>query len=430
MQAKANRNLVTSEGPSFAPGDEEATHAGRDAAPDPPTAPAKGFSFAGLIAGALVLALVGWIGVSVKAATHKQAQLAAERQRTAAAAALKGTTSAPVATVRGVPDSWLPSVPIDGTLAAVQESDLGFKAPGRLAAIRVHIGQHVDKGDVLATLDATEAQASLQAADAQVKVAEAQLALASDSERRTSSLVGSGAAAQASGVQVTQQRSLAAAQVEAAKAQRALAAASLANCTLVAPFSGTVTKVPAGPGGNVSPAVPLFHLQDTSRLKLVATVGEGDAPLVRAAAGVTVRAGGRTIHGKIVAVLGSVDAMTRRVPVEAQIENPLDRGDKASAAGRAEPLLAGIFVRGSAESGERVEVLRLPATALRPGSQDEVMVVMAGKLVARQVVFSMAADGSLLVRSGLQASDTVLAAPSAEAKAGDAVETMPAPVTP
>jgi hypothetical protein len=66
-------------------------------------------------------------------------------------------------------------------------------------------------------------------------------------------------------------------------------------------------------------------------------------------------------------------------------------------------------------------VLALPHEALRPGSQDEVMVVKGDRLSARRVDFVIARDGSLLVRRGLDARDDVLAAPWAEAKDGDAI---------
>jgi multidrug efflux pump subunit AcrA (membrane-fusion protein) len=75
-------------------------------------------------------------------------------------------------------------------------------------------------------------------------------------------------------------------------------------------------------------------------------------------------------------------------------------------------------------------VLRLPHEVLRPGSQDEVMVVVGdGRLEGRHVVLAVDKDGSLLVRHGLTPGDKVVAKPQPEAKTGDVVsiETATAP---
>jgi hypothetical protein len=68
-------------------------------------------------------------------------------------------------------------------------------------------------------------------------------------------------------------------------------------------------------------------------------------------------------------------------------------------------------------------VLRLPHDVLRPGAQDEVMVVLdGGRLEARRIVLAVDKDGTLLVRRGLTASEKVVAKPKPEAKTGDLVK--------
>jgi membrane fusion protein (multidrug efflux system) len=206
---------------------------------------------------------------------------------------------------------------------------------------------------------------------------------------------------------------LAQAQVDSARAALDLATAALANSTLAAPFSGYVTKVPSGPGAIVNPGAPLFHLQETATLRLVGSVGEADAPLVKKGAVVEISAQGRTIEGTVTAVLGAVDAATRRVPIEAQVNN-----DGPT------PVLAGAFVRAQVRGVGAVPIVRLPPGSLRVGSQDEVMVIDAGRLRTRRILFATAEGGDILVRSGLSATDTVLVGAAAEAKDGD-----PAPAT-
>lgn len=385
----------------------------REREPNEPAAPRRR-SRGTLIVVLLVLAALGaWFGVRLQAALKTQKELAQERDAVAKAAAAQPAATAALkstATVSPKNESWQPVVEFEGTLQPVREADLGFKVSGRLAQIRVRLGDRVSAGQTLATLDATEAEAQVEAARAQVRAAEAQLALAEDAAKRTSTLVGSGAASQQTGVQTGQQRSLAAAQLDSARAQLAIAQATLKNQTLAAPFSGSVTRVPSGAGAIVNPGSVLFHVQDTSTVKLSGAIGEADAPLVKPGAALEVRLDGRTVQGRVVAVLTSVDAATRRVPIEAEIKN--DGG---------QPLLGGLFVRAAVSGLKPVAVLRLPASALRPGSQNEVLVVEGGRQHVRHVLFARAADGALLVRSGLEANERVLATPTAEAADGDPI---------
>jgi len=360
------------------------------------------------------LALAAWTGVRVKEALGGRKAVAQEHAAVAKAAAASASQPPLVKVVRGVRSTWEARIPFEGSLTPAQEADVGFKTAGRIASVRVKVGDRVRAGAVLAALDSREAEAQLAAAEAQVQATEAQLALAQDAERRTAAIVSSGAQAEASGVEARQRRALADAQLAAARAQLALARAHLANHALNAPFAGTITRSLTGAGGIVAPGMPgapQFHLVDLSTLKLVGTVNEQDAALVKVGAEVELpRAGGRTVRGKVVAVVGALDPATKRVPVEAVLEND-----------REQPLLAGALSRASIKGTRPVEVLVLPHGALRPGSQDEVMIVKGDRLSGRRIDFVTDRNGSLLVRGGLDAGDAVVATPWAEAREGDPV---------
>jgi membrane fusion protein (multidrug efflux system) len=220
--------------------------------------------------------------------------------------------------------------------------------------------------------------------------------------------VSSGAGSQQAALQSEQQRALAAAQADGARAALSMAQATLANASLVAPFSGFVTKVPSGVGQVVMPGSVLFHMQNTAELKLDGTVSEAEATLVHPGEPLRILGPDGPIDGEVTAVLASVDPTTRRVPVEARVPNASKR-----------PLLSGSYVRAEVESKEALKVLRFPAGVIRAGSQNEVMVVDSGRLQARKVVFSPAPEGMIFVRSGLDAHDIVVVDPSPEAKDGD-----------
>jgi RND family efflux transporter MFP subunit len=370
---------------------------------------------AGIVVGlAMVGGLVAWTSTRVATATKAQAALAEKRAQEAERNLAASKQLEHVSTVQGVPTNWLPSVELDGTLDAEQSASLGFKVGGKIGSLKVKVGDQVRAGALLATLDATEASAQAAASAAQVRAAEAQLALAQDNEHRTQAMVQSGSFAEASGVQSTQQRALALAQLDAAKAQAALAKVALGNHSLTAPFAGTVTRVPDGIGEVVAPGAPLFEIVNTKSLKLSTTVSEHDANLLSPGAPVTLELETGKVTGRISAVLGTVDEKTRRVPVEASFDNPGF-------------LRAGAFVQAHVDAKSQISVLKLPHEVLRPGTQDEIIVVSdAGRLDARRVVLAVDKDGTLLVRRGLSAGEKVVLKPKPEAKTGDAV-TVDAP---
>lgn len=360
------------------------------------------------------VALSLWTGIRVQEALEKRAASEASARALSEADGEASVEARAPSLVRGEAHSYRPSIPCEGTLTASQDVDLAFKASGQLSILRVKLGQLVKRGEVIASLDAVEASSQVKAAEAQVRAAEAQLALAEDAERRTSGMVDAGALPEATGVQVDQQRALALAQLDAARAQLSLARAHLGNHTLVAPFTGFVTRVPSGTGAVIAAGMPAFHLSDVTTLTLKGTVGEDDAQLLRMGQDIEIEAQGRKVMGKLVAVLTSVDPMTRRVPFEAEVVNDVEPR-----------LLAGSLVRAKVLSGEPVDVLRLPASALRPGSQSEIMVVEGGKLRARRVVLAKEESGELLVRSGLSAEEDVLLAPPPDAKDGTELASLP-----
>jgi RND family efflux transporter MFP subunit len=295
-------------------------------------------------------------------------------------------------------------------LEASESARLAFRVPGKIRTINGKVGDVVRAGHVLATLDSRETRAQLAVNDAQIRASEAQLALASDAERRTATLVQSGSVAEAAGVQTEKQKALAAAQLEAAKAQDTLIRVNLSNQTLIAPFPGTLTQAPKGIGAVVNPGEALFELMNTDTLTLSSTISETDANVVAPGAVVTVDTPDGKAQGTVRAVLGTLDAQTRRVPVQVEFKN-------------SGQLRAGAFVRAWVSSQQEVPVVRLPHTVLRPGSQDEILVVgNNGVLELRRIVFVPDSDGSLLVRSGVTEAEQVVLAPNPEAKTGDRVQ--------
>jgi RND family efflux transporter MFP subunit len=366
----------------------------------------------GIIVGlGLVGGLTAWTVQRVSAATAAQAEVAEKRTEDARRSADNASVAPTVAVVRGNATTWLAKVELNGTLNAAQSAKLAFRVPGKLRSINGKVGDIVPAGHVLATLDSSETRAQLAVSEAQIRAGEAQVELASDAARRTLSLVQSGSTAEANGVQSEKQRMLAFAQLDAAKAQRDLVQTTLGNFTLAAPFGGTITKAPNGVGSVVTPGEALYEIVNTSALELATTVSEADATLLAPGSEVSLVTTKGEAKGKVRAVLATLDAQTRRVPVQVDFTNPGH-------------LRAGAFVRAWVNSNQQLNVVRVPHSVLKPGSQDEALVVdsRTSALELRKLTYVTDTDGSLLVRDGLSANEQVVLLPNAEATTGDRVQ--------
>jgi membrane fusion protein, multidrug efflux system len=84
-----------------------------------------------------------------------------------------------------------------GSIQARFESNIGFRVPGRIASRNVDVGSEVQKGALLATLDPTDQQNQLRAAQGDQAKVEALLINARASARRQQELFNKGVGAQA-----------------------------------------------------------------------------------------------------------------------------------------------------------------------------------------------------------------------------------------
>jgi RND family efflux transporter MFP subunit len=353
------------------------------------------------------LGLAGFIGVRVKQALVKREEVAKER----AAAAALAANRPPVAVTRPKPTMWRPVINVTGTLQPWRFADVGFEQGGRLARVLVSTGDTVKEGQALAFLDAAVAGAQVGQAEAGTRAAEAQLALAEDTLRRTEALAATKSIPEAQLEQVRRQVDLARAQVEGARAQERLARTGAGQRSVAAPFTGLLTRAPNAGGGVVAPGAPLFRVEDVSRFRLAATVGEEDADLVKVGAHVEVRYRDRRVTGKVTTVVPSLDQATRRAPIEVEVPNDPKQ-----------PLLAWSFVHATIEGGSEVKALRLPASVRRPGSQNELFVLQDGRAKVVHVVHSVDTDGTWVVRDGLDENAIVLLEPTADMVDGMAIE--------
>jgi RND family efflux transporter MFP subunit len=99
----------------------------------------------------------------------------------------------------------------------------------------------------------------------------------------------------------------------------------VANVTLYSPGAGYVLTRNAFPNQKIAPDTELYTLADLSRVWVLASVFEADAPQVRLGQAATVSlpyAGGKTYRGRVSYIQPQVDPATRTVTVRLELDNP------------------------------------------------------------------------------------------------------------
>jgi RND family efflux transporter MFP subunit len=132
------------------------------------------------------------------------------------------------------------------------ESDLSFRVAGKVLSRLVDVGVWVKQGDTLATLDTQDYQNRLRSAEADVSSAEAALVNAQGTEARQAKLLKDGWTPKATYDGALQNLQAAEARLKAAKANLNLTLDQLNYTTLRADFDGVITAVGAEAGQNVN----------------------------------------------------------------------------------------------------------------------------------------------------------------------------------
>lgn len=348
----------------------------------------------------------------------------AVRPSTASAAPTYRLVEATTTTLRS-------SVSATGTVEPVDDSTLDFGVSGQVSKVDVTAGEHVKKGQILATLVSTGLDDSLAEAKANLAAAEATLSAAESTTTTTSTSAASTAA-------LASDR----AAVVSAQDQVTSATQSLADATLTAPFAGTVASVdlvageevggsgtssggaaPTGASGTGGGGLPAgggvgaassggttsasgsssagITVVGTSSWEVDATLDETEVGATAVGDQVTMTStGGATpFYGTVasVGVIPTVSSGVASYPVTVDVT-----GDPAG-------LEVGESVTADVITRVLADVLVVPASAVHTdGAKTTVTVEEGGRHVAVAVHLGMESAGDVQVTSGLRAGEEVV----------------------
>jgi RND family efflux transporter MFP subunit len=344
------------------------------------------------------------------------AQVACHRSDEASASQPPREATAPlhVSTV-AVSERLMPEyLALTGTLRADQESNIAADANGKVLQLLVERGQHVVRGQVIATLDARSASLSATAAQAQSKLAETQLEEAQRDCERVKHLLQTGAISQAEFDRQTSQCTAQQWSAAAAAAQQQSATKLLGDTSIRAPFDGMIGERMVNVGQYVQPSTQVASIYDPDPLRLAVTVPEADLADVKPGMTVTFTVaafGDERFPATVKFISPNVRESSRDLVVEAVAPNQEGR------------LRPGMFAVARLDLRERSRSVVPTSSVKRDDTEARVFVVEPTKEVQERLVQLGESKGDVVaVLSGVKAGETVVLQPGPDVRDGAHVE--------
>ncbi len=161
-----------------------------------------------------------------------------------------------------------------GTVKPRIESDLGFRVPGKVAKRLVEVGETVDVGQPLATLDEIDLKLQAEQAQAELSAATGVLAQAAAAENRAKELRAKGWTTDAQMDSARAAADEARARLERAQRSVELTQNSLSYATLAADARGVVTATLIEPGQVVASGQPAIRVARFAEKEAVVAIPE------------------------------------------------------------------------------------------------------------------------------------------------------------
>ena len=319
------------------------------------------------------------------------------------------------------------TIPVLGRFVSPQSGPVAARTGGPVARLTVDIGDHVERGDVIAELDQDRLRISLAQQDAELKALEASRKSAEARERyaeqellRIEKLRGTAAFSRSNYDQKLQElevgrssRELAEARIARGKVDREMAALELHDAIIRAPYSGVVTLRHTSEGAWLRVGDPVVTLIDDVDLEIEADVLAERLSGVQPGVKIQARLDNGTLFETAVrAIIPDENPAARTRPVRFKLDlSSLDAGLAIN-----QPVTLSLPASGVAE------VISVAKDAvIRRGTNAIVFVVQDGAAQPRPVQLGEAIGDRFQVLGGLAPGDLVVVRGNERLRPGQAV---------
>ncbi|CUA93665.1 efflux RND transporter periplasmic adaptor subunit [Comamonas thiooxydans] len=259
------------------------------------------------------------------------------------------------------------SVPLNGVVQAVNSAMVKAYVAGELRGLTVREGDSVSKGQQLARVDATEAEARWRQAKQQADASRAQLVIAQRNQDNNAALVQKGFISTTA--LLTSQANLDSARANLAAAQAAADAArkSVTDAVITSPMSGQIAQRFVQNGERVGVEARIVEVVDPGKLEIMAQLAPADSVQVQVGQLAELQVPGApqdmtAIRAKVVRI--NPNAQTGSRTVAAYLAVQKDEAAKNNSSQRIPQLRPGLFLQGSILTGNASQ-LAVPLAAVR-----------------------------------------------------------------
>jgi RND family efflux transporter MFP subunit len=316
-------------------------------------------------------------------------------------------------------------ITLPGNIQPFISSPIYARTDGYLKKWYFDIGAHVKAGDLLAIIQTPEVDEQLAQARSTLATAEANLRLAQITQDRYQSLLAKHAVAQQDVDNAVGTYSANKAIVDADTANVRHYEALVSFEKVYAPFDGVITARNTdigdliNSGSNTTPRTDLFDISQTRTLRVYVNVPEeysqGVKPGQTAADITLAEFPGKRFPGKLVRTSQAINATTRTLLTEVDLDNP------------GATLLSGSYAEVHLQIPARNSTFLLPVSSLIfRGEKLQVGVVKDGKVVVMDITAGHDFGDQIEIVAGLKADDQVIANPSDSLVSGQEVQVVQA----
>lgn len=326
-----------------------------------------------------------------------------------------------VATVKPRTGELKRSLLLPATLRGSNETVVYARSAGYLKAWYKTIGEHVEKGQLLALIDAPEQEQELAQAKAVREQIKVRLALSRQTEARWETLRQTDSVSQQDMEEKRSARALAEADLAAADASVKRLEQLEGFRRIVAPFSGVVTRRSAEVGNLISAGgKELFAITQTDALRLTIWVPQSYAGEIKVGQEVSIKVSefpGKRFTASIENVAGAIDPLNRSRQVDLILPNPDGK------------LLPGTYVEAGISLSNGVNALIVPANVVVNGQEGPRVVAVdaESRLAFRPVKLGRDLGREIEILDGVGPGDTLVQSPADALMDGERVATREVP---
>lgn len=197
------------------------------------------------------------------------------------------------------------------TTVSINDARISAETTGTIIEIPVQVGDIVDEGALVASLDCQDHVLAADQVEAQMKAAQAQADFARHQLERAQKLVQTKAVSEEMLAERQAQARGAAAEVERLSAALKAAQREVTKCEIRAPFKAVLIERIASVGEFATPGMQIMRLLDQEHLEVRANVQEQDLKSLRAAQSVRFVSGQRSYPLRLRTVIPMVETRLR-----------------------------------------------------------------------------------------------------------------------